>query len=273
MTSARDYFERAIKLDPQNPEAMVGLAYARLRATFNGWSTAAEDKFAAQMELLTKATAINPGYAFAYYIKGTLLWIAKEYLESLAAAERVVALDPNSAYGYDAMGRAEAPLGRCEQSIAHIKQAFALSPRDPFSGIWYMHLGYAEFCRGRLDAAIEQLKRAIDSGLPTYYPYAYLAGAEAAKGNDAEAKLALAEARRLNPQLTIKFFAEKTWAGRSLSMACARPGFRKNERSTVFRLNEGSGSHRCKRCRPALGQERRFRDVQFTSAFPPTATE
>ena len=35
-----------------------------------------------------------------------------------------------------------------------------------------------------------------------------LAGAEAAKGNDAEAKLALAEARRLNPQLTIKNIAE-----------------------------------------------------------------
>jgi hypothetical protein len=33
-------------------------------------------------------------------------------------------------------------------------------------------------------------------------------GAEAAKGNDAEAKSALAEARRLNPQITIKFFAE-----------------------------------------------------------------
>ena len=32
--------------------------------------------------------------------------------------------------------------------------------------------------------------------------------AEAAKGKDAEAKLALTEARRLNPQLTIKFFAE-----------------------------------------------------------------
>ena len=42
--SARDYFERAIKLDPQNAEAMVGLAYARLRASFYGWSTAAEDK-------------------------------------------------------------------------------------------------------------------------------------------------------------------------------------------------------------------------------------
>jgi adenylate cyclase len=207
-TSARDYFERAIKLDPQNAEALVGLAYARLRASYYGWSTAAEDKPVAQLELLTKATAINPGYAFAYYVKSTSLWLAKEYPEAIAAAETEVALDPNSAYGYSVIGRAEALLGRCEQSIAHTKQAFALSPRDPLSGIWYMHLGLAELCRGRLDAAIEQLKRAIDSGYPTYASYAVLAGTLAAKGNDAEAKSALAEARRLNPQFTIKWFLE-----------------------------------------------------------------
>jgi hypothetical protein len=29
------------------------------------------------------------------------------------------------------MGQAEARIGRGEQSIAHIKRAFALSPRDP----------------------------------------------------------------------------------------------------------------------------------------------
>ncbi len=208
IASARDYFERAIKLDPQNAEAMVGLAYARSRAGFYGWSTAAEDKPAAQMELLTKATAINPSYALAYYVKSTVLWIAKEYPEALAAAETELALDPNSAYGYTAISRSEALLGRCEQSIAHTRQAFVLSPRDPFSGNWYMLLDLAEFCRGRLDAAIEQLKRAIVSGYPAYFTYALLAGAEAAKGNDAEAKSALAEARRLNPQITIKFFAE-----------------------------------------------------------------
>jgi len=155
--------------------------------------------------VLTKATAINPGYAFAYYVKSAALWLAKKYPEALEAAETEVALDPNSAYGYAAIGRVEGLLGRCEQSIAHIKQAFALSPRDPLSGIWYGYLGIAEFCRGRLDAAIEQFKRAVYSGYPTYITYALLAGAEAAKGNDAEAKLALAEARRLNPQLTIKW--------------------------------------------------------------------
>jgi hypothetical protein len=55
--------------------------------------------------------------------------------------------------------RAERSLGRCEQSIAHVKQAFALSPRDPLSDIRYAYLGLAEVCRGRLDAAIEQFKR------------------------------------------------------------------------------------------------------------------
>jgi tetratricopeptide (TPR) repeat protein len=209
-TSARDYFDRAIKLDPQNAEAMVGLAYARARTRFYGWRTAAEYAPLAQMDLITKATAINPGYAFAYYIKSTLLWAAKQYPEALAAAETGVALDPNSAYGYAAIGRAEAPLGRCEQSIAHIKQAFALSPRDPLSGIWYGYLGIAEFCLGRLDAAIGEFKQAIDAGLRNFWPYALLAGAEAAKGNDAEAKSALAEARRLNPQLTIKWLTTET---------------------------------------------------------------
>jgi adenylate cyclase len=82
--------------------------------------------------------------------------------------------------------------------------------RDPLSGIWYMYLGFAEICRGRLEAAIEQLKHAIDSGYPTYITYSMLAGAEAAKGNDAEAKSALAEARRLFPRLTIKWLLTET---------------------------------------------------------------
>ena len=83
------------------------------------------------------------------------------------------------------MGRAEALLGRCEQSIAHIKQAFALSPRDPLSGIWYAWLGVAEFCRGRLDAAIEQFKRAVYSGYPTYITYALLVELRPRRGTTA----------------------------------------------------------------------------------------
>ena len=203
---ARNYFERAIKIDPQNAEAMVGFAYARMRASVYGWSTTAD--YAAQWDLLTKATAINPSYAFAYYVKSHVLLWTKKFPEAIEAAQTAVALDPNAANGYYALGLAENALKRCEQSIVHIKQAFALSPRDPIGGLWHLVLGDDEACLNRLDGAISEFKQAIDAGYRTFFPYAFLAAVEAAKGNDAEAKVALAEARRINPQLTIKWFAE-----------------------------------------------------------------
>jgi adenylate cyclase len=206
--SARDYFERASKIDPQNAEAMVGLAYARLRASVYGWSTTAEDTYAAQLDLLTKATAIDPRFAFAYYVKSLALFFLKQLPEAIEAARTAVALDPNMAHAYYGMALAEAWLGRCEQAKGHLKQALGLSPRDPLAAVWHDILGVSEACLGQLDAAIGEINQAIDAGYRTFYPYAYLAAVEAAKGNDAAAKLALAEAHRLNPQFTIKQFRE-----------------------------------------------------------------
>ncbi len=238
--STLEYFERAIMIDPQNAEAMVGFAYARMRASTYGWSTTADS--AAQLDLLTKATAINPGYAFAYYVKSLTLYRTRQLPEAAEAAQTAVTLDPNAAYGYFALALPELSVGRCEQSIAHIKQAFALSPRDPLGGLWHAVLGRSEICLGRLDAAIVEFKRSIDAGYRTFLVYADLAGAEAAKGNDAEAKLALAEARRLNPQFTIKWSAENIEPPRRQfsSMAGARPGCRKNKCSAILPLNEAT---------------------------------
>jgi tetratricopeptide (TPR) repeat protein len=179
----------------------------RYTARVLGWSTAAEDTLSAQLDLLTKATAINPGYARAHYVK-SLVVFHKQLSEAIEAARMAVSLDPNAAYGYFALGHAEAALGRCQQSNEHIKQAFVLSPRDPGSGFWHMDLGVSEVCLGRVDAGIAEFRRALDEEYRTFVVYAFLAGAEAAKGNDVEAKLALAEARRLNPQFTIKWFVD-----------------------------------------------------------------
>ena len=205
--SARDYFERARKIDPQNAEAMVGLAWARYLARALGWSSDAEDTYAAQLDLLTKATAINPGYAFAHYVKSLVLF-HKQFSEAIEAGQMAVSLDPNAAYGYFALGHAEGALGRCQQSNEHIKRAFVLSPRDPGGGLWHMDLGVSEICAGRVDPGIAEFRRAIDEGYRTFVVYAFLAGAAGLKGDDAAAKLALAEARRLNPQFTIKWFVE-----------------------------------------------------------------
>ena len=68
-----------------------------------------------------------------------------------------------------------------------------------------MYLGDAELGLGHFDAAIDEYHKAIDAGYRTFIPYQDLAAAYALEGKMDEAKTALAEARRLNPKLTIKW--------------------------------------------------------------------
>ena len=79
-----------------------------------------------------------------------------------------------------------------------------LSPRDPYTGIFRYNAGVAELGLGRLVGAIDSFHQAIDSGFRTYYVYAGLSAAYAQAGKMDQARTALAEARRLNSNLTVK---------------------------------------------------------------------
>ena len=85
-----------------------------------------------------------------------------------------------------------------------------LSPRDHMIGIWHVELGDAEISLGHFDAAIDEYRKAIDSGFHTFFAYANLSAAYAHSGKMDEAKVALAEARRLNPATTVKWMKEHT---------------------------------------------------------------
>ena len=136
ITSARDYFEHAIKLDPQNAEAMVGLAYARIRANIYGWSSTAEDKPAAQMDLLTKATAINPDYAFAYYVKSLAFFLTRQFPEAIEAAPDRGS--SRSQFGVRVLrdGPGGNPNVRTLRTI-HCTYQTGLRPKPPRSVVWH----------------------------------------------------------------------------------------------------------------------------------------
>jgi adenylate cyclase len=69
---------------------------------------------------------------------------------------------------------------------------------------WHDFAAEAQLGLGHFDAAIEEANKAIDAGYRNFLSYTMLAVAYALKGNLDEAKATLAEARRLNPKLTIK---------------------------------------------------------------------
>ena len=69
-------------------------------------------------------------------------------------------------------------------------------------------MGDAELGSRNLVAAIAEYHKALNSGYHTYFVYTSLSAAYAHAGKMNEAKAALAEARRLNPAITIKWMKE-----------------------------------------------------------------
>ena len=56
---------------------------------------------------------------------------------------------------------------------------------------------------------LKKSNKAIDGGYRVFYAYLNLAAAHALKGDMDEARAALAEARRINPKLSIKWLTER----------------------------------------------------------------
>ena len=80
-----------------------------------------------------------------------------------------------------------------------------LSPRDPAMSQWFNLRADPELGLGRFDEALEDVKKAVDGGYRNIYSYINLAAAHAFKGEMDEAKAAMAEARRLKPNLSVKW--------------------------------------------------------------------
>ena len=116
-----------------------------------------------------------------------------------------MAINPNFAPLYATRGVAENSISRFEQAKSDLQLAMRLSPRDPEIGFRHNQLGNIEPNLGHFDAAIDEYHRAIDAGFRTFIPYVDLAAAYALEGKMEEGKLPLAEARRLNPKLTVKW--------------------------------------------------------------------
>ncbi|MGH6979834.1 MAG: adenylate/guanylate cyclase domain-containing protein [Stellaceae bacterium] len=202
---ARSWLEQALRLDPNAADALAGNAMTYVFEYAFAWGEAGAEYDAKILGQADRAIALAPNNVRAYAAKSFYLYISHRPTESLGAANAGLAIDPNYAALYAARRGAELSLGRYAEAKADMEQAMRLSPRDPEIGTWHMYMGDAELGPGNYDAAIAEYRKAIDAGYRTFIPYADMAAALALAGRVDEAKAALAEARRLNPLLTLKW--------------------------------------------------------------------
>jgi TolB-like protein len=203
INAALALFEQALKIDPNDAGALAGKAecYMLEYYFFPNPETDYDAKVISQAD---RAILLAPDTIEAYTAKSAYLYFSHRADESLRTANAGLAINPNYAALYGVRSTANSSLGQFEQAKSDAQQAMRLSPRDPLIGLFHVRLGNAELGLGHCDAAIEEYQNAIDSGYRPFFAYTNLAAAYAHGGKMEEAKTAVAEARRLNPKLTMK---------------------------------------------------------------------
>ena len=200
------FFERALALDPNNVEALIGTAGVEITLAGAYTTDDVAARLAAASAALTKALSLAPGHALAHLFLGRLLIFSNHGHRAIAECERALALDRNLAAAHATIGMAKLFIGRSEETEAHVREALRLSPRDTFAFSWTATVGVAKLYLGDDEGAVAWLRRAIEINRNLPNAYFYLAAALANLGQINEAQAAAAAGLVINPTYTIKGF-------------------------------------------------------------------
>jgi TolB-like protein/DNA-binding winged helix-turn-helix (wHTH) protein len=203
MTQAQAFFDRALALDPDNIEALVGSARVEAAIGANLITDDWKAHLAAAEAASTRALSLAPNHARAHSVLG-LVQSFTNPVQGIAACERALALDHNLADAHAFIGLAKVFLGRSEETEAHISEALRLSPRDSSAYRWFMFVGIAKLHLGADVEAVAWLRRSIEANRNPPLPHFILAAALSLLGSLDEARAAAQAGLVLNPTFTLR---------------------------------------------------------------------
>ena len=130
-------FEQALKIDPNESDALAGLALAYARSKLRRWNPET-DYTAKILDLSERAIELDPNNVTAYLAKAFYMGFAQNWNEVIRIATAGLAIDPNSAALYAARGTSEGMVGRYDDRISDLETSRKLSPRTrDFFPFWW----------------------------------------------------------------------------------------------------------------------------------------
>jgi adenylate cyclase len=138
--------EQAIAIDPRYAPALAYAAFGHEQRLLHGWSTAPETDAAAAVGLARQALAIDSGEAAAIAMAAFVLtFVGRDYDGGRRAAERALALNPNSPTVCWKAGWVILLAGAPQDAMPIFERSLRLSPSDPqadflLNGLGMSHL-------------------------------------------------------------------------------------------------------------------------------------
>ena len=197
-----DFFDRALSLDPDNPDVLCASA----RVDIFGVSALGNNIAAAYSRAETKqlkALSLVPDHARGHLGLGSTYIFSKRAAQGVAQCEHALALDRNLAQAHAMIGMAKTLIGRPEEAEAHIREAFRHSPRDLHAYMWLHWEGLAKICLGHWEQAVATYRRSIEANRSFHAAHFLSAAALARLDRWDEARTLVNSGLALNRGMTI----------------------------------------------------------------------
>jgi tetratricopeptide (TPR) repeat protein len=204
MARAKDFFIRALSLDPDNIEAAVAAAHVDLAIGSSSMAADGLAHFGAAEKALNHVLLRAPNHPRAHMLLGAVQIRTNRAANGITECRRALTLDRNlaDAHGFIALGKHA--LGRGEEVEAHIQEALRLSPRDNRAFLWFMIVGMAKLLSDADVEALDWLRRSIEANPNFALAYFHLAGAHGMLADRKEAQTSAEAGLALDPAFTIR---------------------------------------------------------------------
>jgi TolB-like protein len=205
---AQALLEKATAIDPNYGQALGVLAASHTFSAHMGWEDRQTAVSIAERAALTAILADSED-PWAHYALGHVYLFTRRFDDSLAEFDLALRLNPNFslAQGYD--GLALAYCGRWEEANVAARRALRLSPRDPFSAIYYGIAAYAQFVGRNYAEAMRLSREGIRQRSDFVGAHRVLTAAAGMAGRTDIASVALQELRRAQPNISLAWIASQ----------------------------------------------------------------
>jgi TolB-like protein/class 3 adenylate cyclase len=196
------FFERALALDPRFATAQARLAMANWMIVSGDGRVASDEELAAALAAARRAVELDPRDPVAHAALGAVHLTAGDPRNAIDATRKAVELNPSMPEAWIWFGWAQLLAGDPEACIVATRRAQDLDPQRP--NVWiYEGLALASWETGRYEEALEAARRLV-ALQPTYFTgHLYVAMSAVSLGRLDEARAAIAEGRRVRPDLSI----------------------------------------------------------------------
>jgi adenylate cyclase len=199
---AMSLFAKAIELDPNYAAAYGMSAGCYMQCVVFGWSSDREQEKAETRRLAHIAINLGRDDPLALCYAGfSLVRVAGDLDDGLAAIERSLVLNPNLAWAWTFGAIAKAYGGEPEAAVEYAARAMRLSPRDAQMFGMQIATAHGHFFAGRYAEAMSWAENAVREQPNFFMGLCVVAAGGALAGRQAEAETAMARLRELNPSL------------------------------------------------------------------------